>query len=69
MSDVQYPYVQYNVSSQDTSFFCHQAKERPSSQVHSAARDTWNEQGGMLISCQADMLAGWAQISVERNSS
>lgn len=28
-----------------------------------------NEQGGILISRQADMLAGWAQVSVERNSS
>lgn len=36
----------------------HLVKEKPSSQFHSAARDTWNEQGDMLISGESDMLVG-----------
>lgn len=43
--------------------FCHHAKEAVLT-VHSASRDTWNKQQGILIYGQSDMLVGWAQISV-----
>lgn len=47
-----------------TLLLCHLVQEKPSSQFHSVARDTWNEQGSMLVSSQSDILVGWALISV-----